>query len=94
VPQTAFNFFAAEQWASLRGELGTNAAPQDISRLIGERWNKSSEGERAPYVAMAQVRGLLAVVLAWLAELTQCTAGHPGMVRCSAAQYKAGGRAS
>lgn len=57
LPQTAFNFFAAEQWASLRGELGTNAAPQDISRLIGERWNKSSEGERAPYVAMAQVGG-------------------------------------
>lgn len=48
--QTAFNFFAAEQWASLRGELGANAAPQDISRLIGERWNKATEEERAPYV--------------------------------------------
>jgi hypothetical protein len=54
--QTAFNFFAAEQWASLRGELGANAAPQDISRLIGERWNKATEEERAPYVV--QVGGL------------------------------------
>lgn len=54
VLQTAFNFFAAEQWASLRGELGANAAPQDISRLIGERWNKTPEDERAPYIAKAQ----------------------------------------
>jgi hypothetical protein len=54
VLQTAFNFFAAEQWANLRGELGANAAPQDISRLIGERWNKTPEDERAPYIAKAQ----------------------------------------
>jgi hypothetical protein len=52
--QTAFNFFAAEQWAALRGELGANAAPQDISRLIGERWSKATDDERAPFVAKAQ----------------------------------------
>jgi hypothetical protein len=52
--QTAFNFFAAEQWASMRGELGSNAAPQDISRQIGERWSQATDEERAPYIAKAQ----------------------------------------
>jgi hypothetical protein len=30
--QTAFNFFAAEQWALVKAELGPSAIPQDISR--------------------------------------------------------------
>lgn len=52
--QTAFNFFAAEQWSVVKAELGANAAPQEISRAVGDKWNKATEEERQPYINKAQ----------------------------------------
>lgn len=48
--KTAFNFFAAEQWPLVKAELGPNAVPQEISRAVGERWNKTTDVERQPYM--------------------------------------------
>lgn len=53
IVQTAFNYFAADQWPVVKAELGSNAIPQEISRAVGEKWNRATDAERQPYITKA-----------------------------------------